>query len=183
MLMRGNGNVPHYWNAAFDKDGNSYRCSILDPTSELNTPDSYWDPKGKVYRRTFSVNREMIKTMGKNAEERHPTFRYPCFRDVTAIYAGSKNRTLTISPENFYSPLKKGEPVYLCSASFLDWAPIGWCLYDKRLGAVFKDVEGQVVFRLATYEKGKICPQSDPFLLDRESGDPMVVVGGTIRVI
>ena len=119
MLMRGNKNVPHYWNAAFDKDGNSYRCSILDPTSELNSPDNYWDPKGKVYRRTFSVNRGMILAMGKKPEERHPSFRYPCFRDVTAIYAGSKNRTLTIGPENFYSPLKKGEPVYLCSASFM----------------------------------------------------------------
>lgn len=94
MLMRGNKNVPHYWNAVFDKDGNSYRCSILDPTSELNSPDNYWDPKGKVYRRTFSVNREMIRAMGKKAEERHPSFRYPCFRDVTAIYAGSKNRTI-----------------------------------------------------------------------------------------
>lgn len=171
MLMRGNKNVPHYWNAAFDKDGNSYRCSILDPTSELNSPDNYWDPKGKVYRRTFSVNRGMILAMGKKPEERHPSFRYPCFRDVTAIYAGSKNRTLTIGPENFYSPLKKGEPVYLCSASFMDWAPIGWCLYDKQLGAVFEDVEGQVIFRLGTYENGSICPQSDPFLLDRESGE------------
>ena len=53
----------------------------------------------------------------------------------------------------------------------MDWAPIGWCLYDKQLGAVFEDVEGQVIFRLGTYENGRICPQSDPFLLDRESGE------------
>lgn len=171
MLMRGNKNVPHYWNAVFDKEGNSYRCSILDPTSELNSPDSYWDPKGKVYRRTFSINREMIKAMGKTAEERYPSFRYPCLRDVTAIYAGSKNRKVCISSPKLYHTLKKGELVYLCSASFMNWVPIGWCRYDRQEGAIFEDVEGNVIFRLATYKNGELCMQTDPFLLDRENGE------------
>lgn len=168
MLIRGNKNVPHYWNAVFDKQGNSYYCSILDPTSELKKPDTMWDPKGKVYRCTFSVNQKMVESIGEPVEKVYPTFRYPCFRDVTSIYAGKKSWILNIGTDKIYAPLKKGELVYLCVASYLNWEPISWCLYNKD--AVFKDVEGDVVFRLATYTDGKLCMQSDPFLLEREDG-------------
>ena len=53
----------------------------------------------------------------------------------------------------------------------MNWAPIGWCRYDRRQGAVFEDVEGDVIFRLGTYDNGEMRMQSDPFLLERESGE------------
>nr|WP_302437650.1 discoidin domain-containing protein [Bacteroides intestinalis] len=169
MLMRGNGNVAHYWNAVFDKQGNSYYCSILDPTPELKHPDAMWDPKGKVYRRTFSINKETVSRMNKSTEDVYPTFRQPCFDDVTSIYAGKKNHVIKIGTDDLYCTMKKGELVYLCIASHMNWEPIGWCLYNQ--GCRFSDVEGDVVFRLATYEKGRLIMQSDPFLLERDSGN------------
>ncbi len=99
MLIRGNGNVAHYWNAIFDKKGNTYYCSILDPTSELKDPTTMWDPKGKVYRTTFSVNKKVIKQIGeKNIDDVYPFFRHPCMVDVTAVYSGKRNCNIDDQP-------------------------------------------------------------------------------------
>ncbi len=171
MPIQGQRNAAHFWNAAFDKDGNAYRCSVVEPTSNLIPTETAWVPKGKVYRRTFSVNREMIEAMGAKADNRYPSFRYPRIQDVTASYAGDRNQTFSITPDSFYNHVKQNEPVYLCAASWMRWEPVGWSLFDKKQGVTFKDVEGAMVFRLATYEKGNILLQSDPFLLDMETGE------------
>ena len=170
MLIRGNGNVAHYWNAVFDKEGNSYYCSILDPTSELKDPTTMWDPKGKVYRGTFSVNREMMRQMNRLKEEVYPSFRHPCMIDVTPIYSGEKNWQIRIEKEQLYNRPKRGEPLYLCVPRYMEWEPLAWSKFNGR-EVVFDDVEGQVVFRLATYEEGALKLQSDPFLLERETGE------------
>ena len=57
MLMRGNRNAPHSWNVMFDKEGRGYYFTLLDNMTDGANPDAYWDPKGKVYRSTFSLNR------------------------------------------------------------------------------------------------------------------------------
>ncbi len=169
MIMRGDGNVPHCFNSVFDKNGVSYFCSLLYPGAKIEETNTYWNPKGKVYRNTFSLNRKMIKEIGKKPDAVYPTFRWPCMVDVTSVYAGVKNRNPEIPAEKMYHSLKKGEVVYLCSSSCMKWAPIAWGRYEKKR-VRFDDVEGGVVFRLATYQKGELTIQSDPFFVDRETG-------------
>lgn len=169
MLMRGNRNAPHYWNAVFDKNGNSYFCTLLDNMTEPKPLDTYWDPKGKVYRSTFSVNRSMVKAIGVESEKIYPTFRYPCMQDVTSLYAGKKSWTVKISSDKMYGSFSKNELVYLCSSCRMDWIPITWAHYETN-SVQFNNVEGQMVFRLATYDDKCLHFRSDPFILDRETG-------------
>lgn len=167
MLIRGARNSAHYWNGVFDNDGNTYRCSILDPTPELKETVGFWDQKCKVYRRTFSVNWDMINEMNVSTRERYPSFRFPKFVDVTTVYSGPDNTTLAIEPSQFTEEPEDGELVYLCLPRFLDWEPITFTHYDKNSGAVFENLEGDVVLTVATYRGGVLRPVTTPLSLDR----------------
>ena len=57
MLMRGDKNVAHYWNFVVDGEDSTYFASIGQSSKQFAKADTYWDPKGKVYRETFSLNR------------------------------------------------------------------------------------------------------------------------------
>lgn len=170
MLMRGNRNAPHYWNSMFDKNGKSYYFTLLDNMVEPGNPEDYWDPKGKVYRETFSLNRRMIDSIEADPGDLYPTFRYPCMVDVTSVYAGKKSHTVKIPDKRLYSFVHENDILYLCSACRMNWIPLAWCRV-KNGEAVFGNVEGLVVFRLATYMDGRLIPCSDPFSLDRQSGE------------
>lgn len=59
MLVRGDKNVPHYWNFILDENDSTYFTSIGQNSKNLEKAETYWDPKGKVYRETFSLNRNI----------------------------------------------------------------------------------------------------------------------------
>ena len=112
----------------------------------------------------------MMDSLAMPPEELYPTFRYPCLEDVTAVYAGKQNYTVQISPERIYPSVRSGEMLYLCSSCKMDWIPIAWCRAGQE-GAVFKDLEGQMVFRVASYEEGSLRFRTDPFILERTNGE------------
>lgn len=170
MLMRGNRNAPHSWNAMFDSKGNFYYFTLLDNMTAPGNPDAYWDPKGKVYRETFTLNRQMVEALDTPPEKLPATFRYPCMEDVTAAYAGKQNHTVSIDNGNIYPPAKEGELLYLCSSCKMDWIPLAWCKVHHGK-AVFTNVEGLMAFRLASFEGDSLRMRSDPFILDRPTGD------------
>lgn len=169
MLNRGNGNAAHFWNGVFDKDGNVSYCSLLDGEAELKDPATMWDPKGKVYRRTFSVNAAMLDEIGLPLDEIYPGFRCPTMVDVTGLYAGDRSWRVAIPADSLYEHMRSGTPLYLCSARHLEWVPVGIGRMERG-EAVFDDVEGQALFRIATYEDGGLRMQSDPFELGRDDG-------------
>ena len=47
MPVRGDNNVPHYWNYIIDNDGQSWYGSIGYAEGEYKAPNTYWIPKGK----------------------------------------------------------------------------------------------------------------------------------------
>ncbi|MDR0895717.1 MAG: hypothetical protein LBN06_10540 [Prevotellaceae bacterium] len=167
MPLRGDNNVAHFWNFIKDNNGQSYYMY------ENKGPDSvhtFWGIKSKVYRQTFSVNHAMFKQLPRDKQTVHPTFRYPCFVDVTALYSGKYARTLSISAEQFFHKMSRDEPVYLCGASHRNWQPLV-CAYPDKNGVTFEQVEGGVVFLVATYCAGDLVPLSPPFVFERESGE------------
>lgn len=178
MLMRGNRNAPHYWNSQFDKNGKSYYFTLLDNMVEPGNPEDYWDPKGKVYRETFSLNRQMIDSIGEDSRDLYPTFRYPCMVDITSVYTGEKNHTVKVSDNNLYPFVRENEILYLCSSCRMSWIPLAWC-HVKNGEAIFNDVEGLMVFRLASYMDGRLIFCSDPFSLNRQSGEIHFLSPGT----
>lgn len=165
MLLRGDGNVAHFWNFVLDKYGDSY-CI------KENTPKpvrSYWVIKSKIYRQTFSLNRDMMRRVKGRREDVFPIFRYPNFLDVSRLYSGKNARTLVIPQDQLFQNISEDEIVYLCGASRMEWKPLAWT-YLKENDIVIEDVEGQVVFQLAIYRSNELIPISDPFEFNKKTG-------------
>lgn len=168
MVMRGDNNAAHFWNFVLDKNEETYMTAYPDP--RLKPATELWNPKGKTYRTTYSLNREMQREMKKRERQVHPTFRNPNFKDVTPVYAGEWNRTLTLPDSLLYDKKAGKKTIYLCSSVRDLWVPITWGTC-KNHTISFEDVEGNVIFRLATYDGSSLQLQSDPFLFEKETGN------------
>lgn len=167
MPLRGDANVAHFWNFTLDRYGDSH---VVYNERQPEPVRQFWGGvKAKVYRKTFSLNKNILKNMGNPlTTSLHPDFRYPIYKDVTRLYSGKNARELFISCDSIFRKPMNGV-VYLCEASWLDWIPIA-STSIKGNEISFKDVEGGVVFILAIYENGKIMPISYPFEFDRKTG-------------
>lgn len=172
MFVRGDSNTGHEWNFVLDKDGKSYYCSITYASDKPEPTNTYWWSKGKTHRQTFSINKKIIDEIGVSPSNVPQTFMYPRFKDVTHLYAGDREHSVIITKAKLYKKLSDNTPVYLCSSSWQDWIPLDCISYKQEMDSIsFHHVEGGVVFRLATRFNDKIEPLSDPFLLERESGN------------
>lgn len=170
LPMRGNNNAPHYWNFIEDQDGKTWYFSMFYWWHRLMEAEKYGDVYGKVFRHRFSLNRQMKDAMQTDAYFVHPEFRFPCFEDVTRLYATDKSHTLTIGKEHFTREMGEDSLVYLCMSNRYDWKPVGWCRYDGQ-AAVFNDCHGGTVYCLASYDAGskKLVTLSHPFSVDVDS--------------
>ena len=166
MLLRGDGNVAHFWNFILDKNGESY---YMYETGTLEPVRKYWGIKSKIYRQTFSRNEAVVKDMRKDAEAVYPSFRFPHFIDVTRLYSGKRARKLNIPREKLFHKVSEAEVVYLCSPAWMDWEPIAWA-HPGENDVSFDGVEGGVVLQLSVYKYGRLIPVSNPFVLDGSTG-------------
>lgn len=165
MPIRGDNNVAHYWNFIPDNYCDAFYCSPLYPAL-LEQAHTYYTPKGKVYRQTFSLNREMVSELNESPENLHPFFRLPLFRDVTHLYTDSE-QTIILSDSCFYEQPNRNELIYLCLSSWQSWVPVAWsrCV-NKQV--CFENVDGNVVCRLAVYRNNQLLPLTDPFWIHKE---------------
>ena len=170
MLLRGDSNVPHFWDFVLDKNGEAYYCSAMYGEGKLMPLRNYWSIKAKVYRRNFGRDNKAIKKMEKSPKNIHPTFRYTNLKDVTRLYSGKFAQKLEIPRENLYHELNEKEIVYLCGSSWMHWIPLAWTLSGKS-DICFDNIEGGVTLRLAIYKDEKLSYISDPFVLEKESRD------------
>lgn len=165
MLMRGDNNVPHYWNFVPDDHCDAFFCSLLYP-GPLIQSHTYDAPRGKVYRRMFSINRDMMKMMSQPPEKIHPTFRYPLMLDVTDIYSDCE-QTICIPESRFLIRPERDELIYLCLPSHMEWVPVAVSKY--RNGQVsFENVDGNAVFCLSSYRDKQLVPMTVPFWAHKE---------------
>lgn len=165
MLMRGDNNVPHYWNFVPDDHCDAFFCSLLYP-GPLIQSHTYDAPRGKVYRRMFSVNRDMMEMMNQPLEKIHPTFRYPLMQDVTDIYSDCE-QTIHIPESRFLIRPEQDEVIYLCLSSRMEWVPVA--VSKCKDGQVsFENVDGNAVFCLSVYRDKKLLPISVPFWVHKE---------------
>lgn len=165
MLMRGDNNVSHYWNFVPDDHCDAFFCSLLYP-GPLIQSHTYDAPRGKVYRRMFSVNRDMMEMMNQPLEKIHPTFRYPLMQDVTNIYSDCE-QTIHIPESRFLIRPEQDEVIYLCLPSRMEWVPVA--VSKCKDGQVsFENVDGNAVFCLSVYRDKKLLPISVPFWVHKE---------------
>ncbi len=166
MHLRGDGNVAHYWNFVLDKYGDS---STMYEKKKIIPVRDFFGTRSKIYRQTFSLNRSMQEKNRGEIEDLHPSFRYPCFQDVTRMYSGKNTRTFTILKEKYLRNISDNDIVYLCGASHMEWKPLAWA-YPAEEGTTYEGVAGGVVFQLAVYESNTLVAITAPFLLSKETG-------------
>jgi len=175
VLLRGDLNAGHSWNFVLDKYRHTYLFSLVHDSRKVEPAFNYMEPKGKVYRRTFSVNFDMLDSFGDKRDEVYPTFQVPMMQDVTNVYAGKRMISPVIPSIHLLEKAKKGDLYYICMANKMSWKPVGWGFYKKE-GVEIRNVEGGVVFVLASYKNDELIVKSDPFFVDFKSGDIRYIV-------
>lgn len=172
MPMNGNYFLPHFWNYVIDENGDTHYCSLLFKTPYTERASDYAGPKGKVMREKFELNGEYSTRLGGYSELDgiHPEFRYFTDEDVTPVYSGDSIKTVKIPVDKCYEKPKKGEYVYACLSSHLDWVPVDVALKDGN-NLVIKDVDGDVVMRLGIYRDNRLRFISHPFNISKKEGN------------
>ena len=86
VMVLGDNNASHFWNFVLDKEGKTYIANL--PYEEVwSKAEEYSISRGKMYRATYSIDKEAVRKLGKYSDV-YPAFRRPFFRDVTALYTG-----------------------------------------------------------------------------------------------
>ncbi|TRX45261.1 transglutaminase domain-containing protein [Bacteroides sp. HF-5092] len=172
LPARGNDNAGHFWVMLWDKNGEGYISDFMTNLIHVRKCFLYqWEGAAKIYRNTFSVNRELHKQMAQYGEEVYSFWRIPKFKDVTFDYAYSYQKELIIPLEKQYKNERSGRIAYLCASNRDHWVPVDWTVYDAGHLA-FRYVRNGAVMRVATYEDGALCFLTDPFYMDRETNVP-----------
>ena len=164
-------NAGHFWLTTGNKDGEEYMTDFPQKLRPVRKNWWYrWDDSSKVYRYTFSVNRDLYEQMAKYGEEVYPFWRLPKFTDVTYGYGYSFKKELVIPLEKQYKTKRSGKIAYLCVSERDRWTPVDWTAYDAG-HLVFQYVRNGSFMRVATYENGTLCFLTDPFYVDKQSNE------------
>lgn len=164
-------NAGHFWLTTWNKDGEEYMTDFPQKLRPVRKNWWYrWDDSSKVYRYTFSVNRDLYEQMAKYGEEVYPFWRLPKFADVTYGYGYNFKKELVIPLEKQYKTKRSGKIAYLCVSERDRWTPVDWTAYDAG-HLVFQYVRNGSFMRVATYENGTLCFLTDPFYVDKQSNE------------
>ncbi len=171
MPMRGNNNAPHFINFIEGVDGYSYYFSILYRMGRVFHCELIRDVYGKMYRKTFSINKELVKKADMPISELHPSFRYPCFKDVTRTYARNRCWDLRIPRNKLFLDEDEGNQLlYLCMSNRHQWQPVdfAWLVSDT---IVFKECHGEVTYSIGRFNpnQNELTIISDPFWVEKDS--------------
>lgn len=179
LPLRGHTNAGHFWVVTWDKNGEEYTSDFMGKLEKIHKSALYNDDfSPKIYRYTFSVNRELHKQMTAYGEEVYPFWNFPKFIDVTSTYGHSFSKELSIPLERQYHDKRKGRIAYLCASRRDNWVPVDWAEYDAR-HLIFRNVRNGAVMRVATIENGLLTFLTDPFYIDRQSGKVHYCTAGT----
>ena len=163
--IRGNDNVGHFWLSFKDKNGELYAQDFPESVVPVRTSGFRNDPKVKVYRYTFSYNREMKKEMTALDTNFPELFDRLMFTDVTYPYAKHYASQVFIPLEYVYNQKVKNKIAYLCTAQYLDWTPVAWAPRNKN-DITFNNIQKGDIMRIAIWENNRLVPQSDPFRIN-----------------
>lgn len=167
--LRYNVSAGHFWLVHPDKNGEMYAMEF--PREAALIRKNNWsksDDSPKVYRHTFSVNRELYKEMIAHGEELYPFWRVPKFIDVTSDYSYYWKKELKIPSSLLYKNEGIRGIAYLCLSNRDRWIPIDWTACEGQ-NIVFHNVRIGAVMRVATYEGGKMHFLTNPFYIDKRT--------------
>lgn len=87
-----------------------------------------------MYRATYSIDKEAVRKLRKYPDV-YPAFRRPFFRDVTALYTGSRNWTVALPDSLLSGQFREG--IYCICALPTDCNGNLWDILSLRRGGSF----------------------------------------------
>ena len=164
MPVLRNDRVGHTWVTFKDNDGVYYYQEFLRGIQKTEGSHMHTDPKQKVLRSTFSLNRELDEKAEKYGRWLTDEFRHPHYVDVTEQYANDYIRELRIESADIYRSISP-EVAYLCASTGLSWTPVDWAPFRRR-NLVFRSLDHGEIMRAATIKDGRMYFLTDPFYID-----------------
>ncbi len=154
----------HLWAFVLDKSGRTHTSDYLECIMRPSGKVRNYAPK--VYRITFSINKDMESQMQALDPSVPPFFVHSAYTDVTSLYTGRNPiRPVVVADSAWYPQKRLGKIAYLCVPRNLDWYPVTWVPFDKS-GVRFNQVKVNTVFRVATWENNQLVFHTDPFIVD-----------------
>jgi hypothetical protein len=143
----------HLWTFIPNIDGNTYTSDYLDPSIGILSSKDVQHFAAKIYRKTFSVNKRLVKELPPSCP---PFFRNPRFKDVTGHYTNKNSvRTIIIPDSVIYPDIKIPPVVYLCVSFGQAWTPVAWAKTDGK-HIQFDNVKSDIMFRVGLWNNVQI---------------------------
>lgn len=156
-----NRSMGHNWNTLLDEKGKRHQFIGTDYSPGEKNYQAVGTKPPKVYRRTFSVQKESLAVIKDDKDEVPSLFHDSHFKDVTDEYHSCSDITIQLKGEY---PLHH-KFAYICVFDNRNWIPVHWgkILNDK---VIFTKMSNDGIVYLPVYYKNKqLIPASDPFLL------------------
>jgi hypothetical protein len=161
MPQYGSDHNKHYWNSIMDRNGNFE--SFEEPLQDINAWVAYKYRIGKVYRKTFSINKAIEKLLIETKGNVPQLFLDTKFIDVTSQYVAvtSVNLNLKNIPD-----LTK----YAFIAVFNDagWTPIDFAEIINDQSVEFKNMGREVMYLPLFFSNNQYIPASYPFYITKK---------------
>lgn len=163
---------PHYWNVLLQNEGKSipfmgaesnpgtYNPFLLFETSLPESDMSTFKKCAKVFRHTFSVNKQAIRKWIKDDADIPYTLSEDHVVDVTHEYVPVTNISVHVSAG---TPQKVA---YLCIYNRGQWVPAAWDTINRALRAVFTNIATNQLYLPARFKAGTVTPLQQPFITD-----------------
>lgn len=159
-------NNSHHWASFWGKNREEYIISDFPPVLVPNRQDyTLGSSKCKVYRKTYSLNKDIYDRGRRNRSRLLPKFRFPTYEDVTAIYTNQYIAELNIPLDSMSCEIKWNEPIYLCSPSRNKWIPEDFT-FRTLSDLNFPNLQTGEVICLCVEKDGKMEPICNPFYVD-----------------
>ena len=152
--------TPHFWNFVVDTTGVACDFDNFNGDPERGMFATFKEKRGKVYRETFSIQKNELLLTANSSEDIPAILRNIMEKDVSEEYFPLNKITIQCT----YQPEDK-KIVYLCLFNNKEWVPIGWAKI-KNGQAEFPYIDfREIAYLAAYYQDGKLLPACEPFIL------------------
>ena len=169
-----NRSLSHYWNVLIDEKGKIIRYYFRNKPGAFTIFEGF--TKEKVFRSTYSINRQSLAIINNNREDIPKLFENIHFIDVTQEYTKTSDVKVILDPQK----AENHHFAYLTVFDNKNWVPIYWGEIQSN-SVVFNKMGQNVAYLPIYYNSTGNTPAGNPFLLT-ESGKIKVLKPDTKKL-